>query len=187
MATLERVRTVFTGVAGTPWYSNMYFDNGVGEAGLYVEFVLDFWTTVANSIYSSVDFVVEDAVVIIEDTTGEIVGAGTGEGGGGSGQSGMDPVPYATQLQINWLTGVYLGGRQLRGKTYVPGLTESSYTLGLVSAGARTIVQGAADELIGSGGANGAFRVYSPTRGTSAVIDSATIPNKPAVLRSRRD
>lgn len=182
---LGRYRTVFTGVTGTPWVSLMHFEDAATPAGFYIEFLQDFWGAIFSYVTDSVSGSVEAEVVYFEDSTGAIDSVQSGEAAGFQGVSEVDPLPFANQALIQWRTGQYVGGREIRGKTFVPGLTEDASTGGLIAGNVVSGIQAAANELISDG--NGALRVYSPTRGTSAPVTSATVTNRFAVLRSRRD
>ena len=54
MATLARVRTIFTGPAGSPWYSNLYFDAATGTAQNAADAAAPFWGAVDNLKKSTV-------------------------------------------------------------------------------------------------------------------------------------
>nr|CRY97411.1 hypothetical protein [uncultured prokaryote] len=165
--------------------SNFYFDDDPSIPGFYGEFVAAFWDEVSGAMFTPVRWEVEAEVTYLEDTTGQTTAVGTWAGASGTGKTNIDPLPYSTQFQVDWLTGVYAGGRQIRGKTYIPGLTEDTTTGGVFNSNVVGPYLDAATQLISDG--NGAMRVYSPTRNTSAVITGATTTPKPAVLRSRRD
>jgi hypothetical protein len=185
MTILSRYRTVFSGVAGTPWYSNIFFDENVTSSPLYGEFVADFWTALNAVMCTPVTWSVIPEVAFIDDATGQIIDLSTWAGEGGSAANTNEDMPYANQALINWRTGTYLAGRELRGKTFVPALTQAANDNGQLIAGTRASIDAAAEELISDG--NGAMRVFSPTHLTSSPITSSDVPAKIAILRSRRD
>jgi hypothetical protein len=185
MPTMARIRTVFTGVAGAPWYSNMYFDADAVSGGDYAAFVADFWVALQGIQHQAVDWVVQPEFAVIESTTGLIVDVGTWAGESGGGTNVVEPLPWANQAIVHWFTGVYLNGRQVRGKTFVPGLTQTSNDAGSLLPTQRATIDAAAEELINDG--NGAFVVFSPTNLADIPITSASVPSLIGVLRSRRD
>lgn len=185
MTNLQRIRTVFTGVAGTPWYSNIYFQGNGDTVSGVAGHVRDFWSSIMGYIDDSVTWTVEAEVAIINDANGQIVEMADWAGGSGVGGSADVPLPRATQALINWNTGVFVSGRQVRGKTFIPGIVQGANSQGTLASSVRTTYQNAANELISDG--NGTLCVYSPTRHTSALVGSANVPTKFAVLRSRRD
>lgn len=186
---MRRIRTVWSGVAGTPWYSNHYFAFSPGTVQLTLDAVEDFWIAVNGAICNEVFWQIESDVAVVDEATGDITSIETGTGGGGQGANTNDPLPWATQGLINWLTGQFSNGRQVRGKTYVPGLCEDGNTTGgVMSSGLQTTIQGAADGLIAdadSGGFN--LQVYTRVNTGDVEVASASVPTKWAVLRSRRD
>jgi hypothetical protein len=93
-----------------------------------------------------------------------------------------------------------VGGRRLRGRTFVPAPVEgASITNGIPSAAYRTALQNAADNMIGDPDVD--LVIWSRPRaadpeavppvaaraGSHAIVGSATTWAKWAVLRSRRD
>lgn len=197
MATLARVRTIFTGVAGTPWYSNQYF-NATG-AGIpiqpMVDAVNDFWTALRASIQSAVTWQVQGEVALIEDTTGNLVGLENVTGLGNTGSAADDALPWQTQLLIRLNTSNFIHSRRLRGHIYVPALGEGNNTAGVPSSALRAAADAAAEALIAD--VEAPLVVYSrkfagtpnnPARvGSFASVDSAEVATKWSVLRSRRD
>jgi hypothetical protein len=188
MATIRRVRTVFTGVAGTPWYSNMYFATSGGTAADSVANVDAFWTTLAAQINTAVTGTVEGDVAIIESTTGEITSVESVTDGTIDFTGSGNVLPPANQGMINLNTNTYAGGRQIRGKLYIPGLVvgaqNSDGTVAAAYYGAWVSVAGA---LKTSASTTGVWVVYSPTHHMHAAIESVTPKTTFAVMRSRRD
>lgn len=192
-----RVRTIFTGVAGTPWYSNMYF-SGVNElrAAEAVAAVGQFWAAFAPDIYGAVSAQVQTDVPVIDPADGsvsaflEVTGAPsidfTGSG---------DPLPYANQLLINVNTNVVVNSRRVRGKIYIPGCQEEDSALGLPVLALRNAADARGEGLVEDG-----LVVWSrpiepsdvpgapaPRAGQECPAIGVTVPDKWAVIRSRRD
>jgi len=188
MALMRRTRTVFSGVAGTPWYSLMYFTWVSGTEQDHLDEVAAFWGAIDARIDNNVSWATEDDMAIVESSTGEIVSVEVGSGGTGTGGGTSDPLPAATQGLVNWLTGAFVGGRQVRGKCYIPGLCEDDNTAtGVMVGTTQTIIQNAADALIANTSAPGPLSVFSRVNLVRETVTSATVPTKWAVLRSRRD
>lgn len=185
MALLTRIRTVFTGVAGTPWYSNQYWALGSGGAQPQIDDTVTFWEDMAVMIKSTITATVEGTCAVIESTTGETVGVSSNDDGAVTFTGSGDLLPLATQGLITLRTGTYVGGREIRGKIYVPGLTEEYTTSGIINATGVGLMQAAAEGLLDE--SSEAWHVYSPTKNTSAEVVSVAAAGKPAVLRSRRD
>jgi len=196
MASLRRVRTVFSGVAGTPWYSNLYFTFVAGTAQATVNNVATFWGAVDALMDNAVTWVTEADVPTIDDVTGDITAVETTTPGSGVGADTGDALPYQTQALIHLLTGSFAFGRQIRGRIFVPGLCEGSNTSGgtLLNT-AQTTIQAAAAALVSGSSSPGPLRVFSPPKpllvpprvGFSTVVTATQVPIKWSVLRSRRD
>lgn len=194
MVAIARVRTVFTGVAGTPWYSNLYFQASPGTATQRNEAVRVFWGTLGNVIHQSIAFNVEAENAIIEDTTGVITGFESGDAETGVGLATGDPLPWATQGLIQEICEIVVEGRRLRGRTFVPGATETYNVNGIPTSDYRAQLQSSADALILASSTFGTWQVWSrpqglptPRSGTSDNVETCNVWNKWAQLRSRRD
>jgi len=187
MATMTRVRTIFTGVVGTPWYSNLYFA-GDGDDQAYTEIVGDFWADCAAQMYNQITWATEAAVTHMDTVTGQPTGVGSVTPRSGSGASGGQPLPYSTQLLITMSTGVYRNGREVKGKIFVPGLTIGAVGSGqFLSAAVAPIKQAADDLRTAPVIADDFWLVYSPTAKAAYPVTGEVAHQKPAVLRSRRD
>jgi hypothetical protein len=185
MANLYRIRTVMTGVAGSPYLNTLFFQEATGTAQQAVTAVATFWGAVDAQMHQDVIWDIEQDVEVIDDTTGQIQSVVTTTGGSGNGALTDDLLPPATQALIRWRTGVFVGGREIRGKTYIPALTEVSSVAGQVASSAQTAFQNAANTLVGTANAN--LAVWSRKNGVSEDVTSGSVWNQFAVLRSRRD
>ena len=184
---LTRVRTVFTGVPGTPWMSNMYFDVELAEVQLAADAVEAFWSEVDGYMVGGVAWEQEPFVTIINPVNGEPTGVAPVTPGAGTGGASGDMVPRAAQAYIVWNTGVWQAGRQIRGRTYLPGFTAGAAASdGSVDPGVVTALATAASNLLTTPG-NPTLHVYSRKNGNSVPVDNGAASNQWAVLRSRRD
>lgn len=187
MPSILRVRTVFTGVAGTPWYSNVYLNDDGGEVQIGLDQMAAFWGGLATLMKSGITWTVEDQAAVINDATGEVVSVASGSGDTGAASSSGNALPYQTQALASLHTGVFNGGRELVGKMYIPGLVED---LNSATGTVDTTFQGdLADSIeeISTTPGNLTQVVYSPTYHLSSMVTGVTVGSKWAVLRSRRD
>lgn len=185
MPIMGRIRTVFTGVAGTPWYSNIYVLGTEDDAAAQVDAVGEFWATVSALMTGVVDWTVEGDVAQIDSATGDLVGVTSETPVSGSGTNAGDPLPYANQALVNWSTSVFAGGRNIKGKTFIPALCEDSNSVGTLLSASDGVITDAANALVAA--LNGSMVIYSPTNALAAEVTGASVPSKFAVLRSRRD
>lgn len=207
MTTLYRIRTVWSGFPGAPGYTNLYFgttDPLLAGAGIAASAVRTFWNSLAGMIPNGASLQVEAAVAEIEDYSGEQVGelqvtpapavvTGT--------SSGAYTAPSGAV--ITWGTGAYRFGRKVKGRTYIVPLGAGSYdATGTLESSHQSGLQAAAAALVGSAAH---LVVYSRPRaakaaeridgsdavdarvGASTGVTSATVADRAAVLRSRRD
>lgn len=185
MALLYRVQTVFTGVAGSPYYSTFHFSAGFGTAANAVAAAGGFWSVVDGFMADDLDWDIPGEVEVINDETGLIVNVENATPQSGSGALTSQPLPPATQGLIRWRTGSFVGGREIRGKTFVPGLTVTHSDEGQPNTALITGLENAATALVGSPTAQ--LVIYSRKNGTSAEAVSSSAWGQFAVLRSRRD
>lgn len=199
--TLARVRTVMVGVAGTPWYSNLYFmdDGGTSVAPQAVAAVGTFWTTMAAAISNNVTGTVQGEVARINEVDGQLTGVENVTPVAFAGGNTDDELPWQTQLLGRTFTAGFVNGRRVRGRIFIPGMVENNNAVGVPVASLQTSLQNALNALIAE--PNTILAVWArPFAG-----DPAAVPPKPArlgtkyavvtasvspiwsVLRSRRD
>ena len=183
-----RLTYVFTGPAGTPYYSRQYFEGttqaDVDEAATRLE---DFWQSFNTYIQSSMLGTLQGEAEVIDASTGlitNVLSAGTSVV---TFAGGAANVPLATQGLIRLQTTLFLNGRRLQGRIFIPGLAQAANALGVPSAGFQANMASAGLALAGLGTLNSALVVYSETHRAFANVTSVTSWNKFAVMRSRRD
>lgn len=200
MVEIAKVTINWTGFAGAPGYTNLYWrdfeTSGLDQAiidGAVTK--TDTWiSSVQSRVPTSVRLRVNRQVEIIESTTGQLtrfmqatadtterVGTGTGAYSAASG------------LVVNWYTDGVVRGRRVRGRTFIVPLAGNALdTDGSIAAAALTGMATATTTLISNTGV-GDLGVWSrpsapgATDGQWFSTTSFTIPDKAAVLRSRRD
>nr|CRY96194.1 hypothetical protein [uncultured prokaryote] len=182
-----RIRSVWTGVGGSPWYSNLYFDGtGSVDAQSCADNVADFWATFTLVWMPNLSVSVESFVAVVDPVSGDVTGGHTidvpdpvtGSGSGGT-------LPTSTQALLSMNTPIYIAGRNLRGKLYVPGLTEGVNTNNGTPDPIYVQPMAEALEILADAGPD--LVVWSRKNGITAPVSSVTASTKWAVLRSRRD
>ena len=180
---MRRVRTVFSGVAGSPYYSNLFFLNSGVSLQTQIDAVAQFWNDMDLLITSDCTWTVEAQAAVIESTTGLLVDVEQGTAVNGAGGAAGASLPSATQLCINWHTGLFVSGRELRGKTFVPSLSTTVNSDGVPIASAISTAEAAGTAL--SQGSD--LIVFSRTHFAQEFVTGVAVMNQFAVLRSRRD
>lgn len=184
---VARIRTVFTGVAGSPYYSNLYFSNGTDAEILNaVNRVRAFWNVLATTLRNGMSAQVLGEVVTIDPVTGNIIAVQQVAAPAAVNYTGTgDALPPQTQVMLTFNTGSYAGGRQVRGRCFIPGWTETanqvdgtltgSYPTDITTA-AATMRTGAPAQV-----------VWSRKNGTIVPVTGASVARKWATLKTRRD
>jgi len=182
-----RVNTTFTGMAGGPWYNSLAFTGTtLANAQDAADAVLTFWTSVCAYMKCGGTATVEPEVTIYSDATGEATGVfNTTPSTPISIPSGSGMLPTATQLLMRLRTGVFAGGREIRGRIFVPALDESANDSGRPNSGIITPMALALTTLISD--TDSVLAVYSKKAGTTAVVNGGSVWNEWAQLRTRRD
>jgi hypothetical protein len=184
-----RVTALWTGTSGLPGYSRMSFTGALTAseagtaAGNWRTFFLGQQARIPSDITISFDGVAQvfstDQVLVDEvayTPPSPIVGSGTGD--------------YASPvgMVVNWLTGSFTNGRRNRGRTFLVPLVGSVFdTDGSPDAASLTGVTASANTF-----ANSTPRPVvvggNELRGFwEAPMTGASVPDRAAVLRSRRD
>lgn len=191
---ISRVTAEWTGFPGAPGYSNFYFggDSGTtGDAQADADRVQALFEYVASYLPTGVTVTIQPEVVTLDETTGNMTGITaiespdtvTGRGTGGfSGPSGA---------VVNWMTGSFVNGRLVRGRTFFVPLAGSAYeSNGTLTTPALNGFRTGASIFVGEVGSRALVvwrRPRNGTPGSSHLVTSAQVPDIAAVLRSRRD
>jgi hypothetical protein len=149
----------------------------------------DFWTTVSNQLSASTTWSIDESGREFDAASGQTTGLWSdpaAKSGAGS-VTGDGPVSNASMMLLQWRTGLYRNGRELRGRSFIPGLAVNRLTGGEVSNATRAAIQTSLNSNII---ANGYLEIWSRPKGgspgTSATVVAGTIWNEMAVLRGRR-
>jgi hypothetical protein len=189
MATaMNRVRTVWTGVAGAPYYTNMYFndDNTITPAQDAVNAVGTFWSALSGNIVNTVSYTVQGDVARINVATGQLQGAWAVTPVTAAGTAAVDQLPRQVQGLVRWETGTVVSGRFLRGRTFIPGLGETLNNPGGVPTPTLVALFGTAGAALIADTGN-ELLVWSRAHGVANPVVSATGWSQWATLRTRRD
>lgn len=182
-----RVRTIFSGVTGSPWLQVSYWtgtDNQT-QADAAVAAISAFWGAVDNLMGTSVSWVTDPEVAVLT-TAGVRTGGFVTTPGGGTGSSGTSLLPISTQALVRLLTGSFIAGRQVRGQINVPGLTTTQLSsAGQLASAAQTTIQTAANTLNSATAPD--LVVWSRKNATAIAVSTVSVPVVFSVRRSRRD
>lgn len=183
-----RVRTVFQGVTGSPYLSTLYFKDDLGgsfTAQEAVNGVAGLWGSIDFYMNTSVNWATEAEVAVVNPVNGQATGVEVTTPATGAGGTGGDTIPWASQGLVRWRTGEFVAGREIRGRMFIPALSEVACSVGVPSAAFITAVNAALTTYITD--AETAPIIWSKKNGSIHLINSGTCWGQFATLRSRRD
>ena len=127
---------------------------------------------------------------VIESTTGVISGSWAGAAQPSVSGTGVGAYTAPSGCVINWRTAGVVDGRRLRGRSFMVPLHGGAYDSdGTISAAALTSLRTALATF--QAAAAPVLQVWSRpldgAGGSNHTVTSADIPDKAAILRSRRD
>jgi hypothetical protein len=181
-----RVRTNFTGPQGSPWVSTIYGD-GISqvEAEAQVLSIGTFWGAVDALMNNDVDWATEAEVERVNVATGDVEAVFVTTPQTGTGALVTELLPLVAQAVVRWRTGVFVGGREIRGRTFIPGLTEAANTGGSVTPANAATIQAAAQAMIDD--VTWEMVVWSRTHAQAPEVATASVWSQFSYLGSRRD
>lgn len=178
-----RVRTSISAAFGGPQLSTHYFPGtGSSDAATAAAAVRAFWDALKGKIGTAWSLDVQNDVVELDPATGQPTAVHNTETALVTGTGTGDALPYATQGLVQWRTGVYVGGREIRGRTFIPGPLEADNAVGFPLTAYTSLLTTAAGNLASAG-----LAVYSYTHRQFADVSSGVGWTNWASLRSRRD
>lgn len=187
MLGMMRLRWVWTGVAGTPWYTNLYVaGDSLGEAQAQADLQQDFFTGFSFQLSSNITIALDPFVPVVDASDGQIqAGYTVNTPPAVTGQEGGDMLPRQANSLTTFSTGVYVGGRQIKGKCFLGGYTvASSDGDGHYDETRRNAVELQWQTYIDGGST---LVVWSKKNGASAAVTDATVAQQWATINSRRD
>lgn len=177
----------WTVLGAAPGVSVTYWDAAKPVAGQR-DALHDYLTACAPRLASAAQWRIRTEGRELDASTGTLVGfwndstsfAGTGSGVGATGAD-------ATQVIAGWLTDTVIDGRRLQGRTFLPGLIQTSITAGNLATAAQTVFQNAGDALVASDlGLSVWHRPKGGSLGLRVDVTSAKVPTMLGVQRGRR-
>ena len=181
MTSIFRHRVVWTGFAGAPGFSNLYLSSTGHNPDVRTLF-----NSVAAYVPSGVTFTFDALAAEIDSSTGDIISMTAAGAAAPVICAGAGNYALPSGAVVRWLTGQFVNGRQVQGRTFfVPfsGLDSA----GTLLAAAITALQGAAATYVGANPAVVWTRPTPTVAGSVHSVTSALVPDKCVVLRSRRD
>jgi len=185
MTVMRRVEVVWSGLTGLPGLSVFYSGSAVD-----VTTDLNTWFTALAGVFpTGLQWNIPGAGDTIEDTTGSLTGGwSTGSSFTISATGGTGGHAAGTGAFVRWGTNAIVGGRRLRGRTFLAPISGAFYdNAGTLTAGFLTAIGPATTTLAAAGKL---LIWHRPPKGgasgSSSLVTSSFIPDQVTSLRSRR-
>jgi len=185
---LGRHRTTWNGFVGGPGVTTLYWDIAAATPNLAA------WNTFLSAIAARLPAVVvlqsQSSGDVLDDVTGNIIGSWTGAAQAAVPGTAVGAYTAPSGACINWRTAGIVGGHRVRGRSFLVPLSGASYdTDGSLLAAALTTLRGALATFQAAASPNLLVwhRPVGGGGGDSFAVNAADIPDKAAILRSRRD
>lgn len=187
---LVQVSAVWSGFVGAPGYSNFYAEsdgNAPASAAVLHSAVHDFFAAVSGNLPAVVRIDFPTLWREFSDANGETIAEGT-IGSPAAQVAGSSGAAFAANsgVLIEWLTGQFIAGHRLRGRTYLVPMVGFFGADGTLDATASGYLHGYAQDLLDVGLVNVVWhRPVGGSGGSSAQITAPRVSDTACVLRSR--
>ena len=186
MPTVRRLRVALTNLSTGPGVMTFYFDAAGGSSAAAAAAVHTFLNDIRSRVDDFGSMQIETDVANIDVATGQITSLDAVTQDVVTGADGGEHLPGATQGLLQLRSGVYVSGRELRGRLFLPAPTEGMNTAaGIPDAIYQGQMAAAGNALVTDGGS--LWVIYSRTHAAITPVALTTCWNKWAVLRTRRD
>lgn len=169
-------------------FSILHFDSQGGlttAAQDAADAVSGFLTAIRVDITTAQVMQVDPEVLIVNEATNQVTGVESVTSSPISGSEATEVLPQLAMALVRWRTGTFVNGREIRGRTFIPGYCVDGSDAGELTP---TLVAGLtsnAQALIAD--ADSILQVYSPTKFQAADVTSASVWGEWASMRSRRE
>lgn len=193
---MQRARGTLTGFSGAPGLVTMYGQALGGENSTTAQVLMDRLSTAINHVVSTFPtaytFTPDTSVDTLNPVTGALTGSSSVSSTTRTGGASQGYLATMAMVCVTWKTSAFIAGRRLVGRTFFgPVSTEFIDADGTPGSGLLTAAGLTGADWINAG-ATGVdpvvwHRPVGGSGGSCATIDSYSVRDKYAVLRSRRD
>lgn len=184
MAQIYRVRAIgSTGTSG-PCYFNAYYASGDATAEAAKSAVGNFFNE-SKALWTGV-WTVQGDVALIDTVTDNILSVTALSPDSINGTKAGERLPSMLQMLMQYRTGVYRNGREVRGRAFLPGWAETDSDSGKPNTALVSAMVGFANTWLKDGDGDTQQVIYSRGQATAPAVTTINIWDEWAVLRSRR-
>lgn len=206
MASIAKVTINWTGWAGAPGYTNVYFRNAT--PGILTQAVVDNAISKVDAwkgewdqdLPTGLSVATDPAVEEINDATGELVAFWTGTPAAATSGTSTGAYSNAAGFCVAWSTNTVRNSRRMRGRSFIVPLGSAGLDTAGTLAGTRLTAWKTASAAMHAATGDARLVVWGrpipekpgppvvPAQaGVSAEVTSSNIVDKTAILTSRRD
>lgn len=179
-----RLQVVTSVFPGAPAYNNFYWLNNLaGDSTIFVNAVMSVFDTLSGLLQNAVEVDFDGIVEVFDPATGQTTSTIPEDPWNVPGTWGSGHAPGGTCLLLQWRTGTFDNGREVRGRSFISGLGDIGEGSAGVPSGPLSTATAAATTYAAIDGA----AVYSPTNGGVLQMSVGSAWNKFGLMRSRRD
>jgi len=139
-----RTEVEINGLQGAPYYSRLHWDSTGFDGQIGADAVAnathELWTDLAALMHNQAVISINPEVAQVDDASGETTAVFITSEANISGALSTERIASGLQALAQHRTGVFVGGREVRGRTFVPGLTESANDSGRPIGATRTAI-----------------------------------------------
>lgn len=184
MPNIARIRVEWSGVVGGGL--STFYALEADAAAAYAA-VRAFFDDIDGQVVPTITWSFPNVGDVLDSATGQITGSWTAtQLSTVSGTASETRRAASVGVRVTWQTGAVIGGRRVRGATYITDLSIGAYENdGTLSSSALEAFRNAASDLA----AEGVLLVWSrpgPNGSGTSEITSATVADRVTALRSRR-
>jgi hypothetical protein len=186
-ALIRRVELIWAGLAGAPFYTQLFFGHEPGQANPTATAVKTLLDNLNTALATGLTCEIVPEQTVIDTVSGKPVSleAATPKTINTFSATG-DPLPWTSQGIVRLPTSIYNDGRRLRGHFNIPGMMESQSANGVLAAPTKTQFDGFLATFLASTNTTGKLAVWSRRHQMWASAESAVMWTQFGVLRSRR-
>lgn len=181
MSLIKQIHVQWNGLPTGPGVSTFY---SLDSSDVITPQLRTFFAALATSLPGAISLTFPATGNIIESDTGNVSGTWAASAPSTVTCSGGSVYAAAAGGVVNWHSGIYAGGREIKGKTFLVPLAPVCFDgSGQVAAATRTAIQNAAATLLSS---SPSMRLFSRRTNTIASVASGSVSPTVAVLNSRK-